>query len=142
MIPPVNDLVKLSIAKTTVRVGGVLKYSKDFTYSQTIDSTLLVWDQMMNYNPAQILVRAKDAHSYADLNGARIAIRNADDPQIGLREQMAAEAAEQPYQLVRNESSYADGTFKFLHLQPQTYSFYASKPGYFADHMRVLVAGR
>ena len=89
-----NDLVKLSIAKTTVRVGGVLKYSKDFTYSQTIDSTLLVWDQMMNYNPAQILVRAKDAHSYADLNGARIAIRNADDPQIGLREQMAAEAAE------------------------------------------------
>jgi len=59
VIPPVNDLVKLSIAKTTVRVGGVLKYSKDFTYSQTIDSTLLVWDQMMNYNPAQILVRAK-----------------------------------------------------------------------------------
>ena len=65
-----DDTVQLHSEKVVVRIGGVLRYSKDFTYSQTIDPMLLMWDTSVKYTKARVPVTIKDARSFKMLHEA------------------------------------------------------------------------
>lgn len=95
--------------------------------------TMVTFNQSQGYRDQNVVIQAYDAQKVDLLPGAELILREGSDPDY----------AKTTMPILRNETaSSTSADFKFLKLQPDIYSFYGNKAGYFEDSFSTVVIGK